>query len=128
MFGNAQMGGLNLGFPDVCLTPPAMIPVPYPNVSLGPMGFPPSPTTFWMFTPAHHLMTKPMMSMGDVPGVAGVASGTVMFMTHHVTGSFTTLLNGLPATRMTSMNIQNNTNCPGMTIVPAQFRVLILAP
>ncbi len=128
MFGNSQMGGLNLGFPDVCLTPPAMLPVPFPNISLGPLGFPPSPNVWWMCTPAHHLMTKPMISMGDIPGVAGVASGTVMFMTHHVTGAFTTLVNCLPATRMTSINIQNNTNCPGMTLVPAQFRVLILSP
>jgi hypothetical protein len=128
MFGNAQMGGMNFGFPDVCLTPPAMVPVPYPNFSLGPVGFPPSPNVFWMCTPAHHLLTTPVVSFGDLPGAVGVASGAVMLPTHHVTGAFTVLVNGLPGTRLTSINVQNNTNTPGMTVVPAQFRVLLLAP
>jgi hypothetical protein len=33
----------------------------------------------------------------------------------------------MPATRMTSMNLQNSTNCPGVTLVPSQLKVLILA-
>ena len=132
MFGNAQMGGLNLGFPDVCMTPtPAGVPVPipYPNISFGPVGTPPSPNVLWMCTPAHHLMTTPPVSIGDTAGVAtGVASGTVMSATRPITGAFTVLVNGIPATRLTSMNIQNNTNCPGMTVAPAQVKVLLLAP
>ena len=28
MFANTMMGGLNLGFPDVCLTPPVAEPIP----------------------------------------------------------------------------------------------------
>ncbi len=128
MFANNQLGGFNLGFPDVCLTPPVMAPVPYPNMSLGPLGFPPSFNVFWSCAPAHHLATKPLLSMGDVPGTVGVASGRVMGPTQPLTGSFTTLVNGIPATRMTSFNIQNMTNCPGMTLVPAQFKVLLLAP
>ena len=129
MFGNAQLGGMNLGFPDVCLTPPVPLPIPYPNISFGPVGFPPSPNVMWMCTPAHHLMTTPVVSIGDTPGVAlGVASGMIMAPTRPILGSFTTLVNGIPATRLTSMNIQNNTNCPGMTIAPAQVKVLILAP
>jgi hypothetical protein len=131
MFGNSQMGGMNLGFPDVCMTPigPTPVPIPYPNFSLGPVGVPPSPNVLWMCTPAHTLMTKPVFSLGDNPGIAtGIASATVMAPTHHVTGAFTVLTNGIPSTRMTSVNIQNNTNCPGMTIVPAQVKVLLLAP
>lgn len=133
MFGNAQMGGLNIGFPDVCMTPvppaPLPVPLPYPNISVGPVGCPPSPNVLWMCTPAHHLMTTPVVSVGDNPGVAtGIASGTVMGPTRPITGAFTVLVNGMPATRMTSINIQNNTNCPGMTIVPAQVKVLILSP
>ena len=128
MFANALMGGLNLGFPDVCLTPPTAIPVPYPNISFGPLGFPPSPNVMWACTPAHHLMTTPMLSIGDTPGVMmGVASGTDMAPTRPVIGAFTTLVNGIPATRLTSINIHNNTNAPGMTIVPAQPKVIILS-
>ena len=130
MFGNSQMGGLNLGFPDICLTPlPVPVPIPYPNLSFGPLGFPPSPNVLWMCTPAQHLLTTPVISVGDTPGICmGVASGLVMSPTHHIIGAFTMLVNGLPATRMTSFNIQNNTNCPGMTLVPAQIKVIILAP
>jgi len=41
MFANTQMMGLDLGFPDVCLTPtPAPVPIPYPNLALGPMTVP----------------------------------------------------------------------------------------
>jgi hypothetical protein len=29
---------------------------------------------------------------------------------------------------MTSMSLQNSTNCPGMRIVPSQALVLLLAP
>ena len=40
MFANSQMMGMDLGFPDVCLTPPVPVPVPYPNIAMGPMGVP----------------------------------------------------------------------------------------
>jgi hypothetical protein len=34
----------------------------------------------------------------------------------------------MPATRMTSMSLQNSTNCPGARIVPSQAKVMLLAP
>lgn len=129
MFANAQLGGMNFGFPDVCLTPPVPVPVPYPNMALGPMGFPAAYNVLFMCTPAHHILTTIPISMGDQPGIAlGVASGTVMGPTRHVTASFTCLVGGLPTTRMTSISIQNSTNCPGMRIVPSQLKVLVLSP
>lgn len=45
-----------------------------------------------------------------------------------VTGAFTCLLVGLPTQRLTSVNIQNNTNCPGVHAVPSQVKVLVLSP
>jgi hypothetical protein len=122
------MGGVNIGFPDICKTPP-MIPIPYPNISFGPTGFPPAFKIFWMCTPSHNIMTMPMFSVGDTPGVLlGLVSQTVMAPTRHVIGAFTMLLMGLPATRMTTINIQNVLNCPGMTLVPSQIKVIILKP
>ncbi len=127
MFGNAQMGGVNIGFPDVCLTPPTSLPIPYPNISFGPLGFPPAWNVFWMGTPAHNLMTQPAMSVGDQPGVMlGVASHTVMGPSRPVLGAFTMLVDGMPATRMTSMYLMNTMNAPGITVVPAQVKVVIL--
>jgi hypothetical protein len=46
----------------------------------------------------------------------------------HVTAAFTVLVLGMPATRLTSIAIQNSTNCPGVRIVPSQVKVVLLAP
>jgi len=133
MFANCQLMGIDMGFPDVCLTPappaPAPVPIPYPSVAAGPMAIPNCPTILFMGAPAHNLATTIPMTNGDNVGVAtGVASGTVMGPSRHLTGSFTVLLMGMPASRMTSVSLQNSTNCPGVRLVPSQFKVLMLAP
>jgi hypothetical protein len=129
MFANTQMMGIDLGFPDVCLTPPVPEPVPYPNIGLGPMGVPAAFNVLFLCTPAHNLSTTIVMTNGDNAGVMmGVASGTVMGPDRHLTAAFTVLVGGIPATRLTSVSIQNTTNCPGMRIVPSQTTVLLLAP
>lgn len=133
MFANSQLMGVDMGFPDVCLTPappaPTPVPVPYPNVALGPayLGF--VLKVLYMGTPAHNLLSMAPMTNGDNIGIAlGVASGTVMGPARHVTGAFTVLVGGLPASRVTSVAIQNSTNCPGARTVPSQLKVLLLAP
>ncbi len=130
MFANTQMGGLNLGFPDVCLTPmPVPTPIPYPNLSMQPMGVPAVYNVLFGGTPAHNMASVVVLSMGDNAGVnLGVASGTVMGPTRFLSGAFTVLLRAMPATRMTSLTLQNSTNCPGVTLAPSQFKVMILAP
>ena len=130
MFANSQMMGVDLGFPDVCLTPtPVPVPIPYPNIAMGPMGVPAAYNVLWMCTPAHNMMTTVPLSNGDNAGVAmGVASGLVMGPARPMTAAFTVLVGGMPATRLTSVNIQNSTNCPGMRIVPSQVKVILLAP
>ncbi|MEZ4408292.1 MAG: DUF4150 domain-containing protein [Polyangiales bacterium] len=133
MFANTQMMGMDMGFPDVCLTPappaPVPVPIPYPNIAMGPMGVPAAYNVLFMCTPAHNVGTTIPMTNGDNPGVAmGVASGMVMGPSRHVLPAFTCLVGGMPATRMTSMTIQNSTNCPGARIVPSQVKVIILSP
>ena len=87
------------------------------------------PKVLWMATPAHNMATSVPLTNGDNAGVAmGVASGTVMGPARHVTAAFTVLVGGMPATRLTSVAIQNSTNCPGARIVPSQPKVLLLAP
>ena len=128
MFANTQMGGMNLGFPDCCKTPPAAIPVPFPNISLGPMGVPAVYNVLFMATPAHNLLTMIPMSFGDTPGLMmGLVSQTVMSQTRAITGAFRVLVGGMPCQRLTSINIQNTINCPGMRIVPSQVKVIVLA-
>ncbi|WP_437561935.1 DUF4150 domain-containing protein [Sorangium sp. So ce542] len=130
MFANSQMMGVDLGLPDVCLTPtPAPVPVPYPNVAAGPMGVPAVYNVLFMAAPAHNLATTIPLTNGDNAGIAmGVASGTVMGPSRHLTGAFSVLIRGMPASRLTSMSLQNSTNCPGMRVVPSQVKVLMLAP
>lgn len=129
MFANTQMGGMNLGFPDVCLTPPVPpVPVPYPNISQGPMGVPAVYNVLFMATPAHNLLAIEPMSFGDTPGaLTGVVSHTVMSPTRTITGAFRVLVGGLPCQRLTSVTIQNTINCPGMRITPSQVKVIVLA-
>ncbi len=131
MLANSQMMGIDIGFPDVCLTPtPAgPVPIPYPNIAAGPMGVPAAYNVLFMGTPAHNMLTTIPLTNGDNAGVCmGVASGIVMGPARHLTGAFSVLVGGAPATRMTSVAIQNSTNCPGVRLVPSQVRVLLLAP
>ncbi|MEZ4438195.1 MAG: DUF4150 domain-containing protein [Polyangiaceae bacterium] len=130
MFANTQMMGIDIGFPDVCLTPtPAPVPIPYPNIAMGPMGVPAAYNILFMATPAHNMATTVPLTNGDNTGInMGVASGTVMGPSRHLTGSFKVLVHGIPATKMTSIALQNSTNCPGMRLVPSQIKVVLLAP
>lgn len=131
MFANTQMIGMDFAFPDVCLTPavPAPVPIPYPNMALSPTAIPSQFTTFILAAPQHNLATTTPMTNGDNAGLAmGVASGMVMGPSRHLLGSFTTLISGMPATRLTSMSLQNSTNMVGMRVVPSQPVVIILAP
>lgn len=131
MFANTQMGGMDIGAPDVCNTPtPAgPVPIPYPNMAAGPMAVPAVYNVLFSCAPAHNLMTSVPLTNGDNAGVAmGVASATVMGPQRHLTGAFTCLVGGAPASRLTSMSLQNSTNCPGVRAVPSQVTVMIVAP
>ena len=133
MFANCQLGGMNFAFPDVCLTtsPVGPIPIPYPNIGMGVTANPAMACKkiYLSCMPAHNLITQICLSMGDNAGVAmGLASGTVMGPCKHLMGSVGVLYEGAPVTKMTSPTGQNgmSLNAPGMTLVPAQFKVLIL--
>ena len=131
MFANSQMMGMDLAFPDVCLTPagPAVVPIPYPNIAMGPTAIPSQMIVLIEAMPAHNLGTVTPLTNGDNAGVAtGVASGLVMGPSRHLTAAFTVLFGGMPATRLTSMSLQNSTNAPGARLVPSQVKVLLLAP
>ncbi|MFT3776402.1 MAG: DUF4150 domain-containing protein [Minicystis sp.] len=126
MFSTTQMMGMDLGFPDVCKSPP---PIPYPNIAPRPMAIGAAYNILNVCAPAHTLLTTVPVSMGDNAGIlGGMVSQTCMGPSRRVTGAFTVLYDGMPAARLTSMGPQNTVNCVGMTIVPSQLKVLILAP
>ncbi|GER18577.1 DUF4150 domain-containing protein [Variovorax boronicumulans] len=126
MFANCQLMGMDLAFPDVCKTP---VPVPFPNMALGPMAIPNVPNILLMAMPAHNLGTVTPITLGDQPGVlGGIISQTFMQQSRHITGAFTVLTKALPTTRVTSLTLQNRMNIVGMRLIPSQFKVLVLAP
>ena len=132
MFANCQMGGMDFGFPDVCLTPIVVpVPIPYPNIALRMMALPPTACLKVLLTagPAHTINTTIPMTNGDNAGVnLGVISGMVMGPSRHLMGSTNVFYGGMPATKMTSMTGQNgmSLNAPGMTLVPGQFKILLM--
>ena len=135
-FANTQMGGMNMAFPDVCLTPiptpvgPVPVPIPYPNISMPMTAI---PTQFKMFTvcmPNHNLMTIAPMSNGDNAGLMmNPLSGMVMGPTRHMLGSFKTLIGGMPASKMLSLSGQNGImpGAFGAQLVPCQVKTMVLA-
>lgn len=126
-FSNTQAGGSDVGFPDLLMTPPAMVPVPYSNTAQGAQGVHPASNVFIQGMPAHNMSTKVPLSDGNNAGVAGVSSGTVAGAARPVTGANTVLFDGNPATRLTSMSQQNSGNVTGVRVTPSQTKVLLLA-
>jgi hypothetical protein len=131
MFANCQAGGMSTAFPDVCKTPagPVVVPIPYPNMALLPMSVGFCPTILFGGAPAHNLTSIVPLTMGDDAGVlGGILSGIIMGPSTCMDGAFTVLLDGAPATRLTSSTLQNEINAPGICAVPSQTEVLLLAP
>ncbi|CAH0249242.1 DUF4150 domain-containing protein [Roseomonas sp. CECT 9278] len=130
MFANTQMMGMDFAFPDVCITPAVPpVPIPYPNMAMGPTAIPSQFNSLVLGAPMHNMSTTIPLTNGDNAGVLlGVASGTVMGPSRHLTAAFTILIGGAPGTRLTSMSLQNSTNIPGCRVVPSQTLVLLLAP
>lgn len=128
MFANTQMGGIDFASADTLLTPPAMVPVPYPNTAQGAQGTPPAGNVFFQNMPAHNMATKVPLSDGANAGVAGVSSGTTGGPSRPTTGAYTVLLDGMPATRLTTRTQQNGNNASGVRVSPSQTKVLLLAP
>jgi hypothetical protein len=127
MFANCQLMGLDLAFPDICKTPPALLPIPYPNLALGPMGIPNAWNILLMGMPAHNLLTTVPLTNGDNAGLAlGLISPSVMGPSRHITCVPNVLFKCIPATRLTSLAVQNRCNALGARVVPSQIKVVLL--
>jgi hypothetical protein len=64
MFSTTQIGAMGLGFPDVCLTPagPAVVPIPYPNISQSMVHIPNNFKQFHGGGSVHNLLTPGTIS------------------------------------------------------------------
>ncbi|AOM40262.1 DUF4150 domain-containing protein [Xenorhabdus hominickii] len=129
MFANTQTNGMDIAFPDVCLTPNPLVGIPtpmvYPNTAQGSCGICTSTINIlFVGSPAHNISTMVAMTNGDNPGINfGIASGTVMGASRHTLGANSVLIKGSPATHMSSLTMQNSTNAIGLRIKPSQTKV-----
>jgi len=130
VFAINQLGSMSLGIVDVCnvVTPAGPVPTPFVNVALSTTAVPNVLTVFLSGAPAHNLLTSSVITSGDEAGVGmGVASGTFIGPSRHLTSSFKTFYGVAPATRLTDTTMQNSTNIVGMTLTPSQVSVLVLS-
>ncbi|MGE4263155.1 MAG: DUF4150 domain-containing protein [Desulfovibrio sp.] len=124
--------GMDLGFPDVCLTPVVVpVPVPYPDMAFSVTSAPAAYNILVDCMPALNQLSEGLVSVGDQPGVLlGVVSHLEAGEAEYLLGCFTIFVDGPPAQRLTSVTGQNALgllpNAPGMTLVPSQFTVLTL--
>ena len=130
MLGSTQLMGLDLAFPDVCLTPPVLLPIPYPDMGLPMMAIPIAVTILFTGGFAHNMMTTTPITLGDFPGVGtGVLSHTVVAPARRlILNSYTTFLFGTPANRLCCIGPQNWINTIGFSLIPGTLAVLFLAP
>ncbi len=86
---------MNLGFPDVCLTPvgPVTVPIPYPNLAMHAMAAPFSPNVMVTGTPALSMASEIPLTLGDS---AGVAHPILMETGAFTLGNPTVMVNMLP--------------------------------
>jgi hypothetical protein len=133
MFMLSMGAGMDMAFPDVCLTPagPAVVPVPYPNTAMSSASAPVVANVLVECTPALNMTSKGLVSMGDQAGVLlGAVSHMMSGQTSYNVGCFTSMVGGAPAQRLTSVTGQNcmgvMPNSVGACIAPSQTTVLTL--
>jgi carboxyl-terminal processing protease len=103
--------GMNMGFPDVCLTPAPPgppVPIPYPNMAMHAMAAPFSPSVMIQMLPALNMGSMIPVTMGMEPGVMHPFYKQMGMFT---TGSPVVFINGLPGITLTcptTGNMMNN--------------------
>lgn len=115
--------GMNIGFPDVCLTPvgPAVVPIPYPNFALTAQAAAFSPVVRVSGVNALNLGSMIPMTMGDD---AGVANWTVKGPGRYVMGNPIVSIDRLPAINLTCPTTGNTgNNAVGAVLVPSATNV-----
>ncbi len=113
--------GMNIGFPDVCLTPPVPVPIPYPNIAYNAMSVSFCPTILLSMIPAHNKGTFIPVTFGDCPGSA---NSPYMEKGEYVQGNAKVYLMGLQGINLTNPTTGNaKNNGVGMVAVPSATNV-----
>jgi carboxyl-terminal processing protease len=113
--------GMSLGFPDVCLTPPVPLPVPYPNIALNVLMAIFSPVVKVSMLPALNMAAFTPMTMGDE---AGLAHPTFKGTGRYTMGNPIVHIDMLPAINLLCPTTGNNFNDPlGLVVMPSLTNV-----
>lgn len=133
MFMLSMGTGMDMGFPDVCITPvgPVPVPIPYPDIQMSATSAPAAYNVLVDCMPTINQISMGLVSVGDDTGVLlGVVSHMISGETMYMVGCETIMVDGLPAQRLTSVTAQNCMavlpNSPGVTLAPSQVTVLAL--
>lgn len=123
LIGSNRGAGMNIGAPDVCLTPvgPAVVPIPYPNFALNAQAVPFSPIVRLSMVNALNQGSTIPVTFGDDPGVAHPTfKGTGMY----TMGNPVVYVDNLPAVNLCCPTTGNNMNDGvGMVAVPSATNV-----
>jgi carboxyl-terminal processing protease len=110
--------GMNIGFPDVCLTPvgPVPVPIPYPNMAMHAMAVPFAANVLITFMPALNMMAETPITLGDQAGVASPFMGPGRF----TMGNPIVMIDAAPAVNLTCPTTGNDfVNAVGAVLVPS---------
>ncbi len=125
-----SLGGGFIGLPDCCKTPPAMLPIPYPNFGTHLLAPNPCFRVLFCCGPVHNKGTKKAISFGDQPGVAGgLASQVFMNKTSHLANySNRYKICNKASVRLSGLEKSNRRNVVVLDAIPSiQFINLTLA-
>ena len=133
MFMLSMGAGMDLAFPDVCITPvgPAPVPVPYPDIAFTAASVPAAYNVLIDCMPVINQLSMGLVSVGDSTGILlGAVSHMIDGQTCYYAGCTTILVDGVPAQRLTSITGQNCMgalpNTAGSCVCPSQVTVLAL--
>jgi carboxyl-terminal processing protease len=111
---------MNLCFPDVCLTPPLEVPVPYPNMAMNATTVPFAIKTFFSCVPALNMGSICPLTLGDQAGCESPFMGPGMV----TMGNPTVFVEALPGTNLLCPAAGNDMIAPlGAVVVPSVTNV-----
>ncbi|MFO0610938.1 MAG: S41 family peptidase [Polyangiaceae bacterium] len=116
--------GMNIGFPDPCLTAvgPALVPIPYPNMAMNILAAIFSPNIFLTMMPALNMASLIPMTMGDETGAPNVI---FKMMGGATVGNPKIAVNCIPGLNLLCPSYGNLHNNPiGASVVPSITNVL----
>lgn len=127
MLVSVALSGMSMAVPDVCMTPPFAIPIPYPNIATNAMVVPTYYTILINGMPELNITAMHAITNGDEAGaMGGVTCGMIIGQARPLMGSTTYFSGGVPSWRLTAPTLHNLTNAPGMTMVPGQVSKIVI--